>query len=246
MHADDVGRQLEAFDYMPLTSRPVGRLLYELALWPDVVELLELGTAHGTSTAYLAAALDEKGEGHLTTIDRPDALERTPNVHEVLRHLGLERWVSPIRAESYNRVLMQMLEEQTQGGAIRPCLDFCFLDGAHTWETDGFAFLLVDRLLRPGRWIILDDVVWSPACSPALRDSERVRALSDEERNERQVGKIVDLLIRTTPGYQVRLLGNIAFAFKGPPDAPEFQRLAQATTALLHEVATSHVAPRQG
>jgi len=66
--------------------------------------------------------------------------------------------------------------------------------------------------------------------------------MTQDERDEHQVHKVVDLLIRTTPGYQVRLLGNTAFAFQGPPDAPELQRLAKAATALLHELAIRHKA----
>jgi predicted O-methyltransferase YrrM len=239
MHVDEVDRALGEFDYTPLTSPAIGRLLYELALSTNE-ELLELGTGHGTSTAYIAAALDEEGTGHLTTIDRPEALERDPNVHQVLSHLGLQQWVTPIEASSYNRVLMRMLEEATDEAATEPCLDFCFIDGAHTWETDGFAFLLVDRLLRPGSFIVLDDLEWSFADSPSLRNTESVRTMTQDERDEHQVHKVVDLLIRTTPGYQVRLLGNTAFAFKGPPDAPELQGLAKAATTLLHELAIRH------
>jgi predicted O-methyltransferase YrrM len=242
MRLEEVARALEEFGYTPMTSPAVGRLLYELSLSPDVDELLELGTGHGTSTAYIAAALDEKGAGHLTTIDRPSALERDPNVHQVLGRLGLERWVTPVQAVSYNLVLMRMLEEAVEDDATPPCLDFCFIDGAHTWETDGFAFLLVDRLLRARRWIVLDDVEWSFADSPTLRDTERVQAMTQEERSEHQVHKIVDLLIRTTAGYEVRLLGNIAVAFKGAPDAAEFQRLHSSAAAFLHELATKRAA----
>jgi len=59
--------------------------------------------------------------------------------------------------------------------------------------------------------------------------------MTQDERDEHH--KVVDLVIRTTPGYQVRLLGNTAFAFKGPPDAPQLQRLTNAATTLLHELA---------
>ncbi|MFL5960524.1 MAG: class I SAM-dependent methyltransferase [Gaiellaceae bacterium] len=216
----------------------MGHLLYELVLSPQVENLVELGTGHGTSTAYLAGALDEKGEGHLTTIDRPDALERDPNVHQVLRHLGLQRWVTPIQTVSYNWELMRMLEEATLDDETEPCLDFCFIDGGHTWETDGLAFLLVHRLLRPIGWIVLDDIEWSFEHSPTLRVSDRVRAMTEEERTAHQMHKVVDLLVRTTPGYQVRMLGNLALAFNGPPDAPEFERLPIAAAALLHELAS--------
>jgi predicted O-methyltransferase YrrM len=242
MRVEEITSALEEFDYTPLTSPAAGRLLYELVLSSAVEELLELGTGHGTSTAYIAAALDEKSMGHLTTIDRPDALERNPNVHQVLRQLGLQRWVTPIQTVSYNLVLMRMLEETTLDEVTEPCLDFCFIDGGHTWEADGFAFLLVDRLLRPNRWIVLDDVEWTFADSPSLRDTERVRTMAEAERSEAQVHKVVDLLIRTTPGYEVRLLGNIALAFKGQPDAQEFKGLRVAASALLRDLAGSHSA----
>jgi predicted O-methyltransferase YrrM len=242
MRVEHVEDAVEGLGYTPLTSPAVGRLLYELTLSPDVEDVLELGTAHGTSTAYIAAALHEKGAGHLTTIDQPGSLDREPNVHQVLRHLGLRRWVTPIQARSYNWVLMGMLEEATLDAATEPCLDFCFIDGAHTWETDGLAFLLVDRLLRPNRWIVLDDLSWSFATSPSLRDSEHVRAMSEEERSEHQMSKVVDLLIRTT-GYEVRFLGNIALAFKGRPEAREFRRLQVVAAAFLRQLAHRHTHP---
>jgi len=239
MKADEVDAGLGSFEYARLTSPPVGRLLYELALSPVAEEILELGTAHGTSTAYLAAALDEKGAGRVTTVDRPKILERNPNVHDILGRLGLDRWVSAIQAGSYNWVLMQMLETQTVDGVTEPCFDLAFIDGAHTWETDALAFLLVDRLLRPGRWLVLDDIAWTLGSSPGCRDTEQVRELSDEERDEEQMRKVVDLLIRTNPAYEVRLLGNIAVAFKGSADDPEFQRLTGAARAFAHEFLVS-------
>jgi predicted O-methyltransferase YrrM len=63
MQVDTVARALEEFDYLPLTSPAMGRLLYELALSAEIGALLELGTGHGTSAAYIGAALDEKARG---------------------------------------------------------------------------------------------------------------------------------------------------------------------------------------
>ena len=42
-----------------------------------------------------------------------------------------------------------------------PEFDFVFLDAGHTWDVTGFAFFLVDRLLRPGGWLLFDDLNWS-------------------------------------------------------------------------------------
>jgi predicted O-methyltransferase YrrM len=235
MRFEVVAAGLCDLDYCPLTSRAVGRLLYELALEPGVDEVLELGFAHGTSAAYIAAALDEKGSGHLTTIDRPKALENRPNVEELLESLDLRRWVTPVVATSYNWELMRMVEQATRDRETRPCLSLCFIDGAHSWETDGLAFLLVDRLLRPGSWIVFDDVKWTFASSPSLRESARVAAMPEEERVEQQVRKVVDLLVRTTPGYEVQLLGNLALAFKGARCTPQFQHFPEVAAAFVRE-----------
>jgi hypothetical protein len=51
---------------------------------PNLV--LELGTAHGASAAYIAAALHENGTGHLTTVDRTGA---GYNPSALLHDLGL-------------------------------------------------------------------------------------------------------------------------------------------------------------
>jgi len=202
----------------------LGRLLYEFALRDGVEDVLELGFAHGTSTAYIAAALDEKRSGCVTTLDKTGVLERVPNVHAVLEHLGLESWVRPIvAADSYNWELMKIIDQQTSDTLTKPCFDFCFMDGAHTWETDGFAFLLVDRLLRPDRWLVFDDIAWSFAASPSLRGSQHVREMAEEQRSAKQVGKVVDLLVRPA-GYEVRLLCNVALAFKGDPDGNDAHR----------------------
>src|SRR2546423_1084219 len=99
--------------------------------------------------------------------------------------------------------------------------------------------LLYELALEPGaeEWLELgfDDLSWTFATRPSLRESREVAAMPEEERIEQQVRKVVDLLVRTTPGYQVRLLGNVALAFKGEPDAPEFQHLPAIASAFLRE-----------
>jgi predicted O-methyltransferase YrrM len=56
---DTVVEGLAELEYEPLTSASLGRLLYELILRDGVNDILELGFALGTSTAYMAAAVDE-------------------------------------------------------------------------------------------------------------------------------------------------------------------------------------------
>lgn len=158
--------------------------------------VLELGFGHGVSACYIAAALEEAGGGSLVTIDLEMARAREPNIEQLLQGCGfsdqVEFYYEPI---SYTWRLMKFLEEGNR------LFDLCYVDGAHNWFVDGFAFLLADRLLRPGGWIIFDDLNWSYAATPSLCDCEWVRALPDDVRKTEQVGKVYDLLVRTHPCY---------------------------------------------
>ena len=106
--------------------------------------LLELGFAHGVSSCYLASILDDCGRGHLTTIDLASARHRQPNIEELLKNLNLDNYVSIYyEYESYNWRLMRFIEENDG-----PIFDFCYIDGAHDWNVDGFAFVVAPLLLR--------------------------------------------------------------------------------------------------
>src|SRR5438034_2086969 len=101
MKLDALVEALTGLDYAPLTSEHGGRILYEFVRQSGVADVLELGFAHGTSSAYIAAALDELGAGRLTTIDRESARARKPNIDELLALTGLRGYVEPIFAQSW-------------------------------------------------------------------------------------------------------------------------------------------------
>ena len=204
--------------YTPFTSPAAGKMLYEFVLNSGVRDLLELGFAQGTSTVYMAAALQERGEGLVTTIDRATALERKPNLPELARALALEEYVRPIVVENtYTWELMRLIERQTERGETVPCFDFCFFDGAHTWETDGLAFFLVDKLLRHDRWVLFDDLHWTQASSPFLTE-EKAGRVPTEELETPQMKQVFDLLVRQHADYvDFRVLGNYGWAYKADP-----------------------------
>ena len=133
-----------------------GNLIYKLILENPIEQVLELGTAHGVGACYMAAALEEKKKGKVLTIDNKLALERNPNPIELIEKNGLKDYVNPVFAEStYNWELMKIIERQTSNGVCTPIFDFCYIDGAHNFEVDCCAFYLVDKLLKPGGWILL-------------------------------------------------------------------------------------------
>ena len=173
-------------------------------------DLLELGFGHGVSACYMAAALEEAGSGSLVTIDLELARDRVPNIEQLLEKCGyldkVEFYYEPI---SYTWRMMKFLEEGER------TFDFCYIDGAHNWFVDGFAFLLVDRLLRPGGWIVFDDLNWSYAATRSLCDTDWVRAMPQDVRETTQIRKVYDLLVRTHPCYDdFQVLDGWAYAHK--------------------------------
>jgi predicted O-methyltransferase YrrM len=159
--------------------------------------ILELGFDYGVSTCYIAAILEEIGEGKITTIDLDIVRTNNPNIEFLLNQLNLSSYVNVYyEPTSYTWRLLKLLESNYLSH-----FDLCYFDGAHDWYVDGFAFFLVDRLLKPGGWIIFDDLNWTFDTSMGLKNSIRVKEMPLEERITPQVKKVYELLVKTHPSY---------------------------------------------
>ena len=143
--------------------------------------MLELGTAHGVGAAYMASA-----GAHVTTVDHAGAALRP-----VARRRSLARAGVADRVDDRARVLLvhvvaqgAVAERSDAHGNVEPCFDFVYLDGAKNWTIDGLAVVLVEKLLRPGGWLLMDDLEWTYAQDPGReatdgivhRDALRARA----------------------------------------------------------------------
>ena len=172
----------------------------------------EIGIYRGETARHIADLLAGAGEIHLFDFE-----DRVAPVAAELREAGHQNVVAHPNSrrlmDSYNWSLMQLLAEHG-----RPVFDYVFLDGAHTWALDALAFLLVDRLLKPGGYVDFDDYGWTIARSPSMRPQAfpDVRRLYTDEQIERpQVALVVDLLVRSHPGY-TEVVPNKIFR-KGTP-----------------------------
>src|SRR5687767_8553662 len=93
-----------------------GKLVYDFIVEHQLGRILELGFAHGKSSCYFGAAADELGgDAHVVTMDRSTALERDPNIHQLLGRCGLASRVTPVFSHtSFTWDLMKMLERDPQ------------------------------------------------------------------------------------------------------------------------------------
>jgi predicted O-methyltransferase YrrM len=169
-----------------------------------VSSILELGFCHGKSSAYMAAALAAKGTGLVTTIDLRRVETRTPNILEVAAMTGLASYIRPIFSDVGSAWEMRkMIMEQTDDtGQCRPLFDFCFVDAFHSWEMTGIDFFLVDKLLKPGSWLLFDDLGWSFENSPSWRELPATKAMAPEYRSAQQVGDVFRYLVMQHPAYE--------------------------------------------
>jgi predicted O-methyltransferase YrrM len=205
-----------------------GRLLYDFVLREKPERILELGCGIGTAACYMAAALAELGRGKVTSIDRnpdlPKWVARTFGKVDPTFESHHELILSPT---SYNDHLMEMIERQTHNGVCEPIFDFCFIDGAHTWEVDGCAFFLSEKLLKPSKWILFDDLGWKIADSPeALKNMSGFVPI--ELQRTAQVGKVFSLLVTQHVGFEsfivagdwgwARKKGSVAVGTNPVPD----------------------------
>lgn len=194
MKIDEIREKVEGIPHMSFTQ---AKVITDVILENQFHNILELGFRHGVSTCYMAGALDDLGGGNITTIDLMSARETEPNIDQLLGSLGLAGFATVFyEPTSYIWRLMKMLEEDPS-----PKLDFCYIDGAHNWVTDGFAFFLVDRLLKPGGLIIFDDLDWTYESSPSLKNTERVKSMPQDEKSTPQMRKVYELLVTPHPSY---------------------------------------------
>lgn len=178
--------------------------LYQFVKREKPRSCLELGHAHGASSAYIAAALDEVG-GHLDTVDLKSAADRVPNLESLLARMGLSHLVTIHReVNSYTWFLKKKIASQSANGKCEPCYDFCFVDGAKNWTIDGLAFFLVDKLLNKNGWILFDDYGFTYEKylrRKEVMDGITIRQLGPDERAEPHIEQIYQLLVRQHPSY---------------------------------------------
>ena len=190
---DNIERVREAFGDLEYMGHQDAKFIRDFIVKHDVRDILEIGFFHGKSSAYFAAILEDLGRGHLVTIDRATARQREPNIEHVLSTLDLTHRVTPIYSErSYTWEMGKMIR-----ATPRPQFDLCYFDGEHTWDGTGFGFLLVDMLLRPGGWIIFDDLKWTikAAIDDLAKAPRSWRACSEDERATPGVKMVFDLLV---------------------------------------------------
>jgi predicted O-methyltransferase YrrM len=184
----------------------------ELARQSGARVIAEIGVYEGHTSVALAELATERG-GSLHLFDYQ---ERVDPLVERLHAAGHTHVVghgnSQKLMDSYNWSLMELMRSDAP-----PTFDYVFIDGAHVWGIDALTFFLADLMLADGGHVDFDDYTWSLAASETMNPDvfpATAELHTPEQIEERQVGLIVDLLVRRDPRY-VEVLPNKAYR-KGP------------------------------
>ncbi len=166
-------------DRIPIVVPSTGALLGVLALASGARRALEVGTAIGVSTLYIARGLADGGTIVSFEID-PD------------RHKAARDYLQ--RAGFQDRADLRLQDAREGLGSLEPGFDFAFLDGIKAQY--GEYFELVMPLLVPGAVLVVDNVLRGGSVADESDRSER--ASGAREFNQRLLGH-PDLAGTVTP-----------------------------------------------
>lgn len=178
---DPVLAEMEAHarrDGIPIVVPPTGQLLRVLALACGATAALEVGTAIGVSTLYIARGLAAGGRIVSFEIDS----ERHAAARDYLQRAGVG-----------DRADLRLQDAREGLSSLAGPFDFAFLDGVKLQYGDYFD--LVEPLLAPGAVLVVDNVLMGGDVA-AGGDSERLRFA--RAFNERLIS-YADLVSTLTP-----------------------------------------------
>jgi len=202
-----------------------GRIVYDHLRTTGARDVLDVGTCFGASAGYLAAAVLANGGGRVTTVDSSqlDSLSTAKEMVESnLAACGVRELVDVVRIphSSYAWWLKEQVEARTDAsGNCSPAYDFVYLDGAKSLTIDGVSVVLIERLLRPGGWLLLDDLDWTFDYNPTAVQTDGVGyAMSLAERTEPHVRAVFELIVKGSPSFtRLRVMdGQWGWAQKQP------------------------------
>jgi len=189
--------------------------IYEFIIHQKFTDCIELGTGFGTTSCVMAAALEEYGAYKLTTVDK--YLHQPINVKVLMQHTGISDALINVVVDplGYTWYLADLVRQQSHHNSCQPLFDLCLLDGAHEWNPDALAFFLIAKLLKPGGWIILDDINFNLRMIPNWQDC--FSSYTDRELDTYQIKMVYDLLVRQHPDFtdfKITHNGRIGWARK--------------------------------
>lgn len=168
-----------------------------------IITVAEVGVGHGASSVKVCELLSK--EDTYYGFDYEDSLENLfydlDRIPEICCK-RIKKGNSHKLCDSYNWNLSEMLFEMRNSGK-NGIFDVVYLDGAHTFLHDGLACCLLKELLKPGGYIIFDDIFLTfktGGYQKLYLESKEI--YPEEQLCECQVQRVVNALMIEDKGFQ--------------------------------------------
>jgi len=131
-----------------VVSPEKGEFLRRLASAADIKDTLEIGFGNGISTLYICSGIASKPNPSHTAID--------PAQRSVFQGIG----IANVKRAGFD--FLRFIEEPSEVALPKlmqkgESLDLALIDGSHTADQTMLDFYYLDRLVRPGGIVIIDD-----------------------------------------------------------------------------------------
>ena len=202
-----------------------GKALYDFVCNINAKKTMEIGMAYGMSALFMCQAHRDKNIGGSHVAIDPEQSTYFKSIGKInVKRAGLAEYLQIYEGPSYD-VMPQLLKKEER-------FDLVFIDGMHTFDYALLDFFFADQLLRPGGYVIFDDV-WMPAIRKVLMYVLRNR----HYRLEPQLfGSSAPLLTRAwqflqnDPGARYKLKLAAKYILRNPLD---FESLTSALSLSL-------------
>lgn len=238
---------VEAIADTPVMNRAQGRRIWDHFVREKPGVAVDIGTCYGTSAAYMAGAMKYTGRGRVITVDSAQHDRESPARDwclDLWARCGVTDLIEMVRIPHSSYAwwaLEEVRRASDEHGNVTPAWDFVYLDGAKTLTIDLTTVVLIEPMLRPGGWLLLDDLPWTFASATQfvpttiLGNGERF-TMSEEEIGQPHLQAVFDHVIRTHPNLgnfsvqddgwwawsqKVRQPDKTILVHRDPPDALE-------------------------
>jgi hypothetical protein len=103
--------------------------------------------------------------------------------------------------DSYFWTIGRMKLAQPPEEAAAGTWDAVYLDGSHTYPADAPTTCLLKEMVKPGGFLILDDMFWTMATSRTCNTPWDRERFTDEQMEANHIEMIVDLFMRPDPRF---------------------------------------------
>lgn len=167
----------------------------------------EVGVGIGATTVELLHVLDGSGDLHLFDfVDKVTELASDVKLDGTYKGVTLHTHGNSRRTyNSYAWTLAQFISSLHRKGQPTKIFDLVYIHGLHLFHHDAAACAILKDMIRPGGYIVLDDMQWTIDGSPSMNPKKRAdtrKEFSDEQIRLSHMSLIAEAVLATDARFE--------------------------------------------